>query len=308
MSGVQCILCKSTNVSKTASINTNQLADLYKKRAGVDVKRFFKEDHISLMSCNSCSLKFFWPLISGDEKFYDELQDYPGYYLKDKNEYREAAKHINETDDVLEIGCGEGLFADFIRCRTYTGLEFSNRTIKKAREKKLDILHQSIEEHSLGKQKYDVVCFFQVLEHISDPNAFIKNSIHCLKDKGKLIIAVPSEDSFISNATNFYLNMPPHHISRWNDVTLAKTAELFDLKMCELIHESLHPVHKKFYLKTAIHHKITRTLGIRSSPVDTGLDKTLLYAISSMIAIGFAPFITNLEGTRGQSVLAIYSK
>jgi len=309
MNAIQCIFCKSGNVILTDSIDTDQLIKLYQKRAGVDVKRFFDQESISICSCKDCGLKFFWPVISGDGKFYDDLQDYPGYFLKDKTEYREAAKYITINDEVLEIGCGEGLFADFISSRSYLGLEFSDKAIEKANLKKLNVVKQSIEEHAnFAKEKYDVVCSFQVLEHVNDPGEFIKHGLCCLKPGGKLIIAVPSEDSFIRDAVNFYLNMPPHHVSRWSDETLKKNAGIFNLKINDTIHEPLHAIHKKFYLKTIIFKKLTEIFGIRRKYVDPGFACTMIYIAATTAAFIASPFLNDPEKINGQSVLVVYSK
>src|SRR5699024_2161916 len=150
-------------------------------------------------------------------------------------------KWIVVKDDGLEIGSGTGNFTDFIKCRTFTGLEYSEKSIKISRDRALNVINESLESHVLSNNnKYAVVCYCKVLEHVSDPNRFIKDSIDCLKPGGKLIIAVPSDDSFINEAVNAYLNMPPHHSSRWPDQTIKNIAPLFNISFLELHHEPLH--------------------------------------------------------------------
>ena len=83
-------------------------------------------------------------------------------------------------------------------------------------------------------------------------------TIDCLKPGGKLIIAVPSDDSFIRGAVNAYLNMPPHHASRWPDKTIKNIAPLFNINFIELHHEPLHKIHRRFYAKTKIYHFLNR--------------------------------------------------
>ncbi|HYC27965.1 MAG TPA: hypothetical protein VEB42_04100, partial [Chitinophagaceae bacterium] len=103
---IPCILCKSADTYKTGSIDTAQLSALYKKRAGTAVERFFHQRAVELYTCRNCDLIFYWPQAIGDGKFYDELQRYSGYYLKEKAEFVEAAKFIAPHEHVLEIGCG----------------------------------------------------------------------------------------------------------------------------------------------------------------------------------------------------------
>ncbi len=306
MKNLQCILCGSDHIKNLESINTVQLARLYKKRARVDVRRFFSENVIDYCECQDCGLKFYWPQAVGDGKFYDELQHYKGYYLEEKAEFIEASKYVSQNDDVLEIGSGEGMFTNFIRCKSYTGLEFSDNAISIAKEKGISILKQSIEDHAAQyPEEYDVVCYFQVLEHVPNPGKFIKDSLQCLKTGGKLMIAVPSEDSFISEAVNFYLNMPPHHSSRWTDHTLKKIAELNQLKVITIFHEPLHIIHRKFYRKTKIYKLLSSANSGNARSIDLGVSNAIKYGLSTIFS--HLPILSDRYNI-GQSVLIIFEK
>jgi 2-polyprenyl-3-methyl-5-hydroxy-6-metoxy-1,4-benzoquinol methylase len=309
MDNLYCILCNSSNIITTESLNTDQITTLYNKRASVDVNRFFEEKTISYCTCADCGLHFYWPQAVGDGAFYDDLQEYKGYYLPEKSEYHEAAKFINPSDSILEIGCGEGLFTDFIKYKGYTGLEFSDNAIAKATQKGLTVLKESLETHAnKNVEKYDAVCYFQVLEHVKNPGSFIKESLQCLKHGGRLIIAVPSEDSFIHDVVNFYLNMPPHHTSRWTDQTLKRIADLFKLEVESVFHEPLQPIHKVFYKKTVIHKKLSGFIGRKFRILDDSAVNIFLDGVSVLTAKAAAPFVAKQNNITGQSVLFIYKK
>ncbi|HEX6193876.1 MAG TPA: hypothetical protein VFZ42_15990, partial [Chitinophagaceae bacterium] len=79
---IRCILCNSTDTHVSDRIDTAQLSSLYRDRAGTDAARFFNTPFIELRTCNHCGLKFYCPQAIGDGKFYDELQQYSGYYLE----------------------------------------------------------------------------------------------------------------------------------------------------------------------------------------------------------------------------------
>jgi SAM-dependent methyltransferase len=229
------------------SLDTKILSNLYKKRANVEVKHIFaNHSSISFCGCKSCGLLFYYPIILGDGKFYEDLQSYPGYYLEEKEDYTIACKYITASDDVLEVGCGAGFFTNFIKPKSYVGLEFNDKAIGLAKGKGLDVRKQFLQEHAQeNAEKYDVVCFFQVLEHIEDPRAFITDALKCLKKGSKLILAVPAEDSHNADAVNAYLNMPPHHATRWSDATLKNIASLFNIQLVDIIHENIQPIHEK---------------------------------------------------------------
>ncbi|MEJ7766357.1 MAG: class I SAM-dependent methyltransferase [Chitinophagaceae bacterium] len=309
MASFKCILCDSTDVVVTETINTDDLAKVYMERSKINVSRFFPEPTIYLCTCNVCGLKFYAPQAIGDGKFYDELQSYNAYYMDEKAEFSEASRWIAETDDVLEVGGGSGSFTNFIRYGSYTGLEFSETAIRKASENGLNVICQDIHQHALlHPQQYDVVCYFQVLEHVANPKQFIKDSVDCLKTGGKLILAVPNEDSFINKAANFYLNMPPHHASRYTNKVFKKIAEFNHLSLCHLFHEPLNKNHRLFYAKTKIYDKLNVFTKVKPKSIDLSPVSKLLYTVAFFSAYVFAPFITKKERATGQSVLAVYQK
>jgi len=122
--------------------------------------------------------------------------------------------------------------------------------IEKARDKQLDIHNESLEAHSrLNKNKYDMLCSFQVLEHIADVHSFIEQALCCLKRNGKLIISVPNNDSFISE-TDQILNMPPHHVGLWDQKSLRSIASVFSLKLDAILVEPIQEYHIESFKRT----------------------------------------------------------
>ena len=203
--------------------------------------------------CRKCGLKYFTPLIVGDEKFYNSFQEIDWYYMNEKEEYQYAKKFIKNNNKVLEVGCGKGAFARIVPTNCYVGLDLSEKAKKMASKDGVKIKNESIELHAQNhKNYYDVVCSFQVLEHVSNPFSFLNSSIQTLKKGGLLIIAVPSEDSFLRHVTNGILNMPPHHISRWSDDTLNYLIKIFDLELIEIYHEKIQKIHRRYFLSTLI--------------------------------------------------------
>jgi SAM-dependent methyltransferase len=245
---------------------------LYKKRAKVEVSHFFKQEKIDLCECVDCGLLFYNLIILRDGKFYEDLQSYEGYYLEEKSDYLESCKYISENDDVLEVGCGAGFLLNFIKPKSYTGLEFNDKAIQIAQSKGLNVKKEFLHEHALqNEEKYDIVCFFQALEHVESPREFLQDALKCLKKGGKMILAVPAEDSFIAQQVNFYLNMPPHHVSRWKDKTLAKISEIFNIKLFSLIHEPLLNIHYEFYYKVKNFEMLRKIFGIPFRSLDNSV-------------------------------------
>lgn len=310
-----CPLCHSENIH---GIETVQVADLkksYKKMLGDSISdEFIGIQSILFMHCEKCDLKFFNPAITGSETFYEKLQKIDWYYMDEKDEYDYAKRFIDEEDLVLEIGSGKGAFSRKIKSNNYIGLEFSSKAIDIAAKDNISILNESIQKHAVNNSnKYDVVCAFQVLEHVADIKSFIESSIKCLKPNGILIYSIPSADSFVSLAPygilNKPLNMPPHHISWWSDKALCNITDLFGIQLIDIYHEKLADIHKQWYAYTVSMRAINNLLG-RTQPL---LDRTLKTNILMILAhiAGFF-YKQGLDDKRilprGHSVTVVYKK
>jgi 2-polyprenyl-3-methyl-5-hydroxy-6-metoxy-1,4-benzoquinol methylase len=97
------------------------------------------------------------------------------------------------------------------------------------------------------EEQFDIVCSFEVLEHVPAVYDFLANQVKCLKKGGLLLISVPNMDSFIRYNNNDVLNMPPHHMGLWTEKALRKIGDLFDLKVEKVEYEPLQEQHYYFY-------------------------------------------------------------
>lgn len=112
-----------------------------------------------------------------------------------------------------------------------------------------------------------------------------------------LIIAVPSQDSFLQYAVNGILNMPPHHISRYSDKTLKFIAKEFNLTLLEIYHEPISPVHFDFYKAT-----IWAKIFLKTPLIDRGIARKFI----NKFGILGKRFIRIPKEARGHTVIAIY--
>ena len=85
----------------------------------------------------------------------------------------------------LDVGCGGGLMATSLKgelgAKRVLGIDASESGIRSARERSLkdslDIEYKNISPEQLdpSKEKFDLVCALEVVEHVSDRDAFIKS-------------------------------------------------------------------------------------------------------------------------------------
>lgn len=245
-------LTGSTNVVLEEEIQCSFLIENYKKQLNIDVRKYFKDlKTVQIYKCLDTGFRFYYPLTTdGDGEFYESLQKHLWYYVDWKWEHEIASKIIKSMDKVLEIGCARGGFLKKIQQTGIEciGLELNESAVEYGQSRGLEILSQSIQNHAKeNPEKYDVVCSFQVLEHISEVKEFIQASIDTMKPSGKLIISVPNNDSLIFRCNHdLVINMPPHHMGLWDINSLIKIQQIFNLQI-EAIHlEPLQAYHVKF--------------------------------------------------------------
>lgn len=302
---MDCILCGNKDVDNIGKIDIKSLIKLYLKMTNIDFSYLFNEN-IKLMynQCNKCGLKYFTPLIVGDEKFYNSFQENDWYYMDEKEEYQYAKKFAKNNDKVLEVGCGKGAFARIVPTNCYVGLDPSEKAKKMASKNGVRIKNESIELHAQNHQDYyDVVCSFQVLEHVPNPFSFLNFSIQTLKKGGLLIIAVPSEDSFLKYVANGILNMPPHHISRWSDDTLNYLTKIFNLELLEIYHEKIQKIHRKYFLTTLISN-----IFLTPKLVDLSIKRKIISKISSLLDIFVEKNFKKEFLPNGHTVIGVYRR
>lgn len=308
---MNCPLCL-TNQSLIVreQIPLNQLIHRYKNKYQTNISPLFKgHTTLELIECQNCKIRYYNPLASGDEEFYNKLQIQPWYYVDEKPEFHTASKLIPQGSKVLETGSGKGNFARFLKNVEYTGLDFSLKAQQMAAQNGVSIVRQSVQEHSLDKPGYyDVACSFQVLEHVEDIRGFLDSQLKCLKPGGLLIIGVPAEDSYIAKSFDLILNMPPHHLSRWTDECLENCAALLQIEFVGLWHDTLQPHHYFDYTYTLSLAAVRKTLGIPYQSLDTGflskLAKVPAYLLGKLLAKGLEP--GNLP--YGHTVVAAFRK
>lgn len=268
-------------------------------------------DLLQYLRCTSCDLRFFVPQLGGDPAFYEQLQALPWYYLEDKTDFRIAQRLIPPDSEVLELGCGAGAFAGFLPSGcAYRGLEYNDEAIRKARLRGLSVDRISVEELArAGGSMFDVICSFQVLEHVLSPRSFLTAAASLLRPGGTLVIAVPAEDSFLSYTVNNVLNLPPHHLTRWTDTALRNVARVIGLTLIHLEHDEVSGDHVLAFAQAEVDRGARRLLG-RPSPMLSRVEAS--YGARALLRLLSIPLARRMRVSPrrppGHSVIAAYRK
>ncbi len=307
----KCPLCLNQQVRFVDTFSSEALIKLYANKIGLNVREYFREvKEISYVQCNYCKLYFLLPFIVGDDKFYEKLQEKEWYYLAEKKEYEILPEYVKAGDNILEIGSGAGFLVEKLPSHTtYVGLELNKKAIAEAQKRGIDIRNELIQEHiQKNFEKYDVVCAFQLLEHVSDAYEIIQSSIKALKPAGKLIIAVPNHDSFIGRAINNPLNFPPHHISHWPLDTFRKFPDIFPLSLVDIIPIPLEAIHYPWFGKTLSVHSFYRLFKKEFHLINMDFTNYFIEKASGLIGKFLANGLGNNFSCAGHTVVAVFEK
>ncbi len=106
---------------------------------------------------------------------------------------------------ILELGCANGFLMEFLRENGYnnlTGIEYDADLVEEARAKNLNVINgDALEILKSSKEKYDVIYFFDVLEHIDKDKQieFLNEVFNHLTDEGFIGLSVPNALTPISS-------------------------------------------------------------------------------------------------------------
>lgn len=222
---------------------TSPLIRSYRQKCDVDVAWCFQGlAEIGLYECSATGYRFWRPeSVAGDEAFYRLLShSWPNYYREERWESSLAREFLRGKKSLLEIGCGRGYFLRSLEglVGDATGIEFNQDAIDN-KVTEFPIQASKIEDFVKARAAaFDVVCSFQVLEHVTNPNTFIESALACLVDGGLLILSTPDNDSPTFKHQEDPFDLPPHHVGHFNAAIYDRIAFHFGLEVVEIMREA----------------------------------------------------------------------
>ena len=151
-------------------------------------------------------------------------------------------KHLNnckvESIRLLDVGCSSGAFLLNAKALGFKveGVEPAVKAAQTARELNLQVHSGYLEAINFPDNSFDCITLFEVIEHLINPSALLKECYRILKPDGIIMISTGNTDSWTVNVLKEnweYFDIDKHggHISFFNPISIQKIADLNNLKV-----------------------------------------------------------------------------
>jgi SAM-dependent methyltransferase len=184
------------------------------------------------------------------------------YSMRVKSFYLTLKKHTARipppSAKILDIGTAGGAFLDAAKKYGYNayGLEPSADLVRRAKARGLNIEQGTIENHKFEANSFDMVCFWDVIEHLPNPKVALMEAKNLLKPEGILLINYPDIGTWQAKIAGkrfwWILSVHLHHFTRKSIADICKRTGF------EIFHfEKYWQVLEFGYLqRMAIHYKV----------------------------------------------------
>jgi|TARA_B100001971_G_C18204124_1_gene546482 2-polyprenyl-3-methyl-5-hydroxy-6-metoxy-1,4-benzoquinol methylase len=259
---IDCPICKSKKF-KVLKKNINPNISLK------EIKKFYlsssnNEMIDQLVKCKKCYFVYLNPRVNS-KIVLDSYKNNPDKEFVKHNKFRLKSfeynfirlkkyleiKTINKYD-ILDVGTGGGTFLLAVKNLGFKvfGVEPNKWLVKYIKKKiKLNIMAGTLKD--IKKKKYNLICFWDVFEHVTDLNETLLQCKKTLKKNGKILINIPNYGSLARKVLGykwpFFLNV---HLYYFDKKTLTRLLKKHGFKYeRSLLHLQALPI--KYVLSRA---------------------------------------------------------
>lgn len=232
----RCPACHAGRAERLYRVEAREAAQHYVLREAHPARHRALRDHIEalwggpaceVLRCTVCGFGFAHPFVAGDARFYTLAYERTGYPAW-KWEYARTLDALDASDlppafSLLEVGAGDGAFLRRVTpARTPPGRVLATEFSDYGRQaiKALGVRCVASDVRALPLDTpgapFDIVCLFQVLEHLDGLDALFAHLSGLAAPNGHVFAAVPNAERIAFNERHgSLLDMPPNHVGRW---------------------------------------------------------------------------------------------
>jgi SAM-dependent methyltransferase len=135
--------------------------------------------------------------------------------------------HPARHKKLLEIGSAYGFFLDVVRdeFQSAQGIDITDAGTRFAREElKLNVVQADFLAHDYGAEKFDVVCMWDTIEHLREPQRYVEKIARHTEPGALLALTTADVDSLNARLRKDKWRMihPPTHLHYFSTKTIAR--------------------------------------------------------------------------------------
>ncbi|MBI2617088.1 class I SAM-dependent methyltransferase [Candidatus Gottesmanbacteria bacterium] len=196
MQKMRCALCgrdEKPQLLYPESINFERIS-----KETFSARRIPEKVHYRLMRCQRCTLIYSSPILTEDKikLLYKQskltyAEEIPSLKKTYGDYLSKTLPFVNKNPHLLEIGGGNGFFLEKaleLGVTKVNGIEPSRSAINAARSDiKKKLIADFFPSEKIKPSSYDIICIFQTLDHVTDPNRFLRACHTALRKNGVVL-------------------------------------------------------------------------------------------------------------------------
>ena len=207
---------------------------------GDNFKKIFEKFSMTYNTCDNCQTMFIsprpTPKILGDFYANSANYDYWATHIFPTSEkvrtekiFRPRAERVRQlcekyesaSHTMIEIGAGYGTFGYEVQklgfVNRYIAVEPSNSLAEKCKSRGLEVINKPIEQANFESESIDIICSFEVVEHLFNPLDILETCYRILKPGGLIIVTNPNGKGFdVVTAPQISTTVDVEHLNYFN--------------------------------------------------------------------------------------------
>lgn len=304
-----CNLLQSVNIQSQHSLYCPENESIQKQLTQLVYDNASVNEY-QMLKCNSCGLEFAYPMKSPGQDWYMLAYNSLNLYPPERWEFQYLIDKLQSEDTLAEIGCGSGAFLR--KCQQCNiqayGFDLSSKAVEECTKNGLyasviDLDLQDIPK-KLQNLKPTVFCSFHTLEHLEKPELLFQIAHKFSTENATLWVSIPSN----KRPTRFFgetefLDLPPHHLTRWTPKSLELIAQNNGWNLREVIYQPINLKSRLWYYTTrmSIYKKLLEYVNTENKYLERVL-RYIFYPINYLFDL------KNRTNISGFSMLAKFVK